>query len=79
MSSSRPATAHGDVAERFPRAMVDAGTDPAVAAELERRIEIIERDEAADESRRPFSGREIALYVGVSVVAVIVGAVMVAL
>lgn len=79
MSSPRSAMAPGDVAERFQHEMTAAGTDPAVAAELERRIEIIERDEAADESRRPFSGREISLYVGVSVVAVIIGAVMVAL
>ncbi len=45
--------------------MIAAGTDPAVAAELERRIQVIERDELHDESRQPFSARELAVYVAV--------------
>ncbi|MGM1028984.1 MAG: hypothetical protein ACQEWM_03815 [Actinomycetota bacterium] len=63
----------------FEREMIAAGTDPAVAAELERRIEIVEREELHDESRKPFSGRELAVYVAVSVVAVVIGALVVLL
>lgn len=64
---------------RFHSAMVDGGTEPAVAAELERRIRIIENEEAQDESRRPMSGRELAVYVAVSVVAVVLGLLLVIL
>jgi hypothetical protein len=69
----------GAPATAFERELIAAGKAPAVAAELERRIQIIERDELHDESRQPFSAREIAVYVAVSVVAVAVGAVMVLL
>ncbi|KQV26457.1 MULTISPECIES: hypothetical protein [unclassified Microcella] len=63
----------------FQAAMVDGGTEPAVAAELERRIRVIEHDEAQDESRRPMSGRELAVYVAVSVVVVVLGLLVVIL
>lgn len=63
----------------FHSAMVDGGTEPAVAAELERRIRIIEHDEAHDESRRPMSGGELAVYVAVSVVVVVLGLLLVIL
>jgi hypothetical protein len=66
-------------ASSFEREMIAAGKDPAVAAELERRIEIIERDELHEESRRPFSARELFVYVAVSVVAVVIGALVVVL
>lgn len=72
--NSNTAPAEGS---RFRSAMVDGGTEPAVAAELERRIRIIENDEAQDESRRPMSGRELALYVAVTAVVVVVGILMV--
>ena len=79
MHASRPGADPGAGAARFEDSMVQTGTVPIVASELERRIEIIERDEMNDPSRLPLSGREIAAYVGVTVLAVIVGAVVVAL
>lgn len=79
MPSSRPAAEPGGFDARFEASMVDTGTVPVVAAELERRIEIIETEEINDPSRLPFSGREIAAYVGVTVLAVAIGAVVVAL
>jgi hypothetical protein len=57
----------------FQSSMIAAGTDPDVAAELERRIEIIERDEAHDDSRLPLSVREIITYLAVTVAAVGIG------
>jgi len=66
-------------ASSFESEMIAAGKDPAVVAELERRIRIVERDELNDESRLPFAKRELAVYVGVSVVAVVVGALVVVL
>lgn len=69
----------GAPASAFERELIAAGKEPAVAAELERRIQIIERDELRDESRQPFSGREIVVYVAVSVVAVVIGALVVML
>ncbi|WP_413317161.1 hypothetical protein AA0Z99_10630 [Agrococcus sp. 1P02AA] len=69
----------GARAAAFEREMIAAGTDPAVAAELERRIQVVERDELHDASRQPFSGRELIVYVAVSVAAVVVGIVVVAL
>lgn len=68
-------------AERSPfhSAMVDGGADPVVAAELERRIQIIERDEAHDASRLPLSARELVVYVAVSVVVVVLGLLVVIL
>jgi hypothetical protein len=78
MSAAHSAS-RGDVARHFESSMIEAGTQPEVAAELERRIEIIERDEMDDPSRLPLSVREVLVYVGVTVLAVVVGAVMVAL
>ena len=69
----------GAPASAFERELIAAGKEPAVAAELERRIQIIERDELHDESRRPFSARELTVYVAVTVVAVVIGAVLVIL
>ncbi|GEK79082.1 hypothetical protein [Agrococcus baldri] len=66
-------------ASAFAREMIAAGKDPAVAAELERRIEIVERDELHGASRQPLSARELAVYVAVSVVAVAIGALVVIL
>lgn len=63
----------------FEREMIDAGKDPAVAVELERRIAVIERDELHDASRQAFSVRELSVYVAVTVVAVLVGILVVAL
>lgn len=63
----------------FEREMIAAGKDPAVAAELERRIALVERDELHDASRQPFSARELVVYVAVTVAAVVVGAVLVIL
>ena len=74
MTPTPPAQTGEAQASSFERDMIAAGKDPAVAAELERRIQIIERDELRDESRRPFSAREIVAYVAVSVVAVVIGA-----
>lgn len=63
----------------FERELVARGTDPAVAAELERRIEIIEREEADDPSRLPLSAGEIVGYVAVTLVAVAIGVVVMVL
>lgn len=63
----------------FERTLVEGGTDPAVAAELERRIRIVENDERDEPSRLPISAREIAVYVGVSVAAVVIGLLVVVL
>jgi hypothetical protein len=63
----------------FERSLVDGGTDPAVAAELERRIRIVEHDERDDASRSPLSGRELLGYVGVTVAAVVIGILVVIL
>ncbi|MCH1883939.1 hypothetical protein [Agrococcus sp. ARC_14] len=63
----------------FERAMIAAGKDPAVAAELERRIQIVERDERDDASRLPLSPREITVYLAVTVVAVVIGILVVVL
>lgn len=76
---SAPVAPRGDADRYFEQTMIEAGTEPAVAAELERRIEIIERDERDDPSRLPLSGREVLGYVGVTVLAVVIGAVLVIL
>lgn len=79
MPSPQHAAEPGGIAARFEESMVTTGTVPVVAAELERRIEIIETQEMDDPSRLPLSGREIAAYVGVTVLAVVIGVVVVAL
>ncbi len=79
MTPTPPAQTGEAQASSFERDMIAAGKDPAVAAELERRIQIVEREELHDESRQRFSGREMAVYVAVSVVAVVIGVVMVIL
>lgn len=66
-------------ASSFEREMIAAGKDPAVAAELERRIQVVEHEERDDASRQPFSAREMAVYVAVTVAAVVIGAVVVIL
>ena len=66
-------------AASFEREMIAAGKDPAVAAELERRIQIIERDELHGASRQPLSASELTFYVAVSVAAVVIGALVVIL
>lgn len=63
----------------FERDMIAAGMLPAVAAELERRIEVVEHDERDDASRLPFTPRELAVYVAVTVLAVLIGVLLVAL
>lgn len=74
---------NNDVAEvdqpSFLQSMVGAGTDPAVAAELERRIQIVEGEEADDDSRSPLSAREIGVFVAVTVLTVVIGLVVVIL
>ncbi len=79
MTPTPPARAGEARASEFEREMIAAGKDPIVAAELERRIGTVERDELDDASRQPFSGRELAAYVGVSVAAVVIGILVVAL
>ncbi len=79
MTPTPPAQTGEAQASSFEAAMIAAGKDPVVAAELERRIQIIERDELHDESRQPFSAREMTVYVAVSVVAVVIGALVVML
>lgn len=79
MTHTPPAPTDQARGAAFEREMIAAGKDPAVAAELERRIAIVERDELHDASRQPFSGRELAIYVAVSVTAVVVGILAVAL
>lgn len=66
-------------ASSFEREMIAAGKDPAVAAELERRIQVVEHEERDDASRQAFSGREMAVYIAVTVAAVVIGAVVVIL
>ncbi|MET2011653.1 hypothetical protein ABXJ56_08900 [Microbacterium chocolatum] len=78
MPTHRRAAA-GITGVEFERAMIAGGTEPAVASELERRIAVIESAERDDDSRRPFTGVELTLYVGVTVAAVVIGAVMVIL
>lgn len=65
--------------ESFPASLVEAGIDPAVAEEIERRIEIVETVEADDESRRALSGREIAVFTLATALIVGVGLVLVVL
>lgn len=79
MSSQHPSPFSSGRNGGFELTMVDTGTQPVVAAELERRVEIIEREELDDASRQPFSAPEIAVYVGVSVLAVVTGIMMVIL
>ena len=75
-----PQTQTGEAhASSFEREMIAAGKDPAVAAELERRIQAVEHEERDDASREAFSARELAVYVGVTVLAVVIGAVVVIL
>lgn len=71
-SASAPSSA-------FERAMVDRGTDLAVAREIERRINIVEGEESDDASRAPYSQREIITYVLVTVGIVVLGALVVIL
>lgn len=78
MSTQRRAAA-GTTGVEFERAMIAGGTEPAVASELERRIAVIESEEKDDASRLPLIGAELAVYVGVTVAAVAIGAVMVIL
>ncbi|MDJ0333834.1 hypothetical protein QMG83_01205 [Salinibacterium sp. G-O1] len=79
MTPTDKSAADSGISERFQSQLIESGMQPAVAAELERRIGVIEREEFDDESRRPLSGREIAVYVGVTVLAVAIGALVVAL
>lgn len=71
--TTTPTSPPGVAGTDFERRLVAAGTDAAVAAELERRIEIIEQQERDDASRRPMSGAEIAGYVAATVAAVVLG------
>lgn len=66
-------------ADTFVRTLIDTGTSPAVAHELERRIEIIETEEARDGSRLPLSPVELAVYVGTAVAICLLGLLVVAL
>lgn len=63
----------------FVSTLVDTGTSPAVAGELERRIEIIESEEAHDSSRLPLSPAELAVYIGTALAACLIGLLVVAL
>ena len=65
--------------ESFPASLIEAGVDPAVAEEIERRIEIVETVETDDESRRALSGREIVVFTLVTALIVGVGLVVVVL
>jgi len=66
-------------ARGFVAAMTAGGTSRDVAIELERRIEVIEAQERDDEGRHPWSGREIGIYLLVTVAAVAAGVVVLAL
>lgn len=63
----------------FTSALIAGGMPAEVAEELERRIEIVEHDEADDPSRQPWTARELVGYVLVSVAAVALGILVVAL
>lgn len=63
----------------FVSAMARNGTSPSVAAEIERRIEIVNAAEGSDSSRFPLSVAELSVYVGVSVAACVIGIAVVAL
>lgn len=63
----------------FVSTMIKSGTSPAVAAELERRIEIVESAEDADTSRLPLSARELTVYIGTAVATCLIGLLVVAL
>lgn len=58
-------------------ALESVGHSPEIAAELHRRLLIIENDENSEDSRRPLSGLELAGYVGLTVVLCIIGLVMI--
>lgn len=63
----------------FVSTMIESGTSPAVAAELERRIEIVESAEGTDTSRLPLSAKELTVYIGTTVAACLIGLLVVAL
>lgn len=63
----------------FVSTMVANGTSPAVAEEIERRIEIVESTEGTDASRLPLSGVELSVYIGSAVAACLIGLLIVAL
>lgn len=65
--------------DNFVRTLIDTGTSPAVANELERRIEVIETEEAHDKSRLPFSPFELIVYIGTAVAACVIGLLVVVL
>lgn len=66
--SAGPGESHAGRGTDFIAAMTGAGVERPVAEELERRIRIVEEDEAGDEARQPLSGRELGVYVLVTVV-----------
>lgn len=59
--------------------MAAGGTPRAVAVELERRIEIIESTETAHDGRGVLTPRELAVYVGATVAACLLGLAVMAL
>ncbi|RZU62281.1 hypothetical protein [Zhihengliuella halotolerans] len=59
--------------------MVAGGTPRPVAVELERRIEIIDSAENSHDGRGVLTPRELALYVGVTVAACLIGVAVMAL
>lgn len=59
--------------------MVAGGTPPAVAVELERRIEIIDSTENSHDGRGGLTPRELTLYVGVTIAACLIGMAVIAL
>ncbi|GAB3045608.1 hypothetical protein [Sediminivirga luteola] len=65
--SAGPGESHAARGADFIAAMTGAGMERPVAEELERRIRIVEEDEAGDEARQPLSGRELGGYVLVTV------------
>lgn len=78
MTSPRPDAPQAPATD-FQEALRVRGTDSAIAAELERRIELIEHEEYEDASRLPLTAREVVAYVGVTLGAIALGLLVVVL
>ncbi|KLU10956.1 hypothetical protein [Kocuria sp. SM24M-10] len=79
MCPENPSPAVENSARRYTPAaeLTDAGMSPVVAAELERRIELVAAEEAErDPSRQPMSTAELAQYVFVAVGCCVIGLVV---
>lgn len=63
----------------FVETMTSSGTPRDIAQELERRIGVIESTEAHQDARQPLSIADIGVYVGVTVLACLIGLAVMAL